>query len=430
MTLRIAPQRMKALALGLRVGCWPSLLVAFLTLGLAACATNLGGAVDSTAALSEQKPLPGNGKPQKPVRIGVILPLSGYGPTAATAKGMKQAGEMALFELDNPLVQLIVKDDKGTPVGAATAADEAIREGAEIIVGPLTAGSTSAVAPVARRANVPVLTFSNDRRIAGNGVYLLSFLPEQEVDRIVAFAASKGKRRFAALVPDDGYGAVVERAFQSAVTRNGGLVAAIGKYPSDANAMLTAVKDLTDSIKQSGDSGTPIDTLLLAGGAEALPQIGPLIAYAGLNTAEIKLIGTGGWDYPNASRTAALAGGWYPAPDPHGWQDFTQRFSRSFGATPPRLASLSYDAVSLAITLGAYEPGQRYTAANLTRPSGFNGVDGTVHFTAEGLPDRSLAVLEVQTFGASVLDPSQGGGQPPNAAAQSLSAQSPTGKAN
>ncbi len=78
--------------------------------------------------------------------------------------------------------------------GAAAAADEAIREGAEIIVGPLTSGSTSAIAPVARKANVPVLTFSNDRRIAGNGVYLMSFLPEQEIDRIVAFAASKGKR--------------------------------------------------------------------------------------------------------------------------------------------------------------------------------------------------------------------------------------------
>src|SRR5262249_22697606 len=156
--------------------------------------------------------------------------------------------------------------------------------------------------------------------------------------------------------------------------------------------------------------------------AEVLQQIGPLISYSGLNTQQIKLIGTGGWDYPNAGRNAALAGGWYPAPDPHGWQDFTQRFSRSFGTTPPRLASLSYDAVSLAITLGAYEPGQRYTAANLTRASGFNGVDGIVRFTANGLPDRSLAVLEIQTFGANVIDPSPGG-ELPNGASQSVSAE-------
>jgi ABC-type branched-subunit amino acid transport system substrate-binding protein len=389
---------------------------------LSACATNMGGSVDATAAPGDQKPPPGNGKPQKPVRIAMILPLSGYSPTAATSKGMKQAGEMALFELDNPLVQIIVKDDKGTPAGAAAAADEAIREGAEIIVGPLTSGSTSAIAPVARKANVPVLTFSNDRRVAGDGVYLMSFLPEQEIDRIVTFAASKGKKSFAALVPDDAYGVVVEQAFRNAVERSGGRVVAIGKYPADANAMLTPIKGLMDSIKQNDDSSIPVDTLLLAGGAEVLSQIGPLITYSGLNTTQIKLIGTGGWDYPNAGRNAALAGGWYPAPDPHGWQDFAQRFSRSFGTTPPRLATLSYDAVSFAITLAAYEPGQRYTVANLTRAAGFNGVDGTVRFSADGLPDRSLAVLEIQTFGASVIDPSPGA---QNAAASTRSASTP-----
>jgi ABC-type branched-subunit amino acid transport system substrate-binding protein len=428
MTLIIAPHSIDAVlrkllrgsATGLR-----RLAVVLAALALSACATNLGGSVDTTAALGEQKPLPGNGKPQKPVRIAMILPLAGYSPTAATAKGMKQAGEMALFELDNPLVQIIVKDDKGTPVGAAAAADEAIREGAEIIVGPLTAGATTAIAPVARKANVPVLTFSNDRRVAGNGVYLMSFLPEQEIDRIVTFAASKGKRTYAALVPDDAYGVVVEEAFRRAVERNGGRVVALGKYPADVNAMLTPVKGLMDSIRQSADSGMPVDTLLLAGGAEVLPQIGPLMSYSGLNGSQIKLIGTGGWDYPNAGRNAALAGGWYPAPDPHGWQDFAQRFSRSFGTTPPRLATLSYDAVSFAITLGAYEPGQRYTAANLTRANGFNGVDGTVRFSAEGLPDRSLAVLEIQTFGASVIDPSPGGALPAASTSAVSAAQSP-----
>jgi branched-chain amino acid transport system substrate-binding protein len=427
MTLDLAPHRMTARLTSPMSGsasrAWRVLALLLVSLSLSACATNMGGVTDTTAALGDQKLPPGNGKPQKPVRIAMILPLSGYSPTAATSKGMKQAGEMALFELDNPLVQIIVKDDKGTPAGAAAAADEAIREGAEIIVGPLTSGSTSAIAPVARKANVPVLTFSNDRRVAGDGVYLMSFLPEQEIDRIVTFAASKGKKSFAALVPDDAYGVVVEQAFRSAVERSGGRVVAIGKYPADANAMLTPIKGLMDSIKQNDDSSIPVDTLLLAGGAEVLSQIGPLITYSGLNTTQIKLIGTGGWDYPNAGRNAALAGGWYPAPDPHGWQDFAQRFSRSFGTTPPRLATLSYDAVSFAITLAAYEPGQRYTVANLTRAAGFNGVDGTVRFSADGLPDRSLAVLEIQTFGASVIDPSPGA---QNAAASTRSATPPS----
>lgn len=373
---------------------------------LAACATNFGGASDMTATVGDQKGTPvADGKPQKPVRIGMLLPLSGFGPQAAIAKGMKQAGELALFELDNPLVQLIVKDDNGTPQGAVRAAEAAIGEGAEIILGPLTSPATLAVAPVARKANIPVLSFSNDRRVAGNGVYLLSFLPEQEIERIVDYAASRGKRRFAALVPDDAYGAVVEPVFRRAVEKNGGTFAASSRYPLDTNAMLGPIRTMADEVKQSFDSGAPIDALLIAGGADALPQIDPMLTYAGLSSARVQLLGTGAWDFPNAGRSAALAGGWYPGPDPHGWADFAQRFSRSFGQAPPRLGSLAYDGVSIAIMLSSAEPGQRYTPQMLSRASGFTGVDGSLRFGADGLPVRALAVLELQTFGGNVLDP-------------------------
>lgn len=395
--------------------------VAAAPLFAAACATNFGGSGNITSALSGQTaPVP-DGKPQKPVRIGLLLPLSGYGPHAVTAKGMKQAAELALFELDNPLVQLIVKDDKNSPHGAAEAAQEAIREGAEIIVGPMTGTATGAVAAVARGSSVPVLTFSNDRRVAGNGVYLMGTLPEQEVERVVAFAASRGKRRFAALVPDDAYGQAVEPAFRQAVQRNGGTVAAVTAYPLEANAMLAPVRLLADEVKQSADSMAPIDALLVAAGPEMLPQIDPILTYAGISSDRIQLLGTGGWDFPNAGRSPAFAGGWYPGADPHGWADFTQRFSRSFGQGPPRLASLAYDAVSIAITLSSAEPGQRFTAAALTRPAGFTGVDGSLRFRADGMPERGLAVLELQTFGGNVLEPAQGGAAAPDGRASASS---------
>ncbi|WP_144083498.1 penicillin-binding protein activator [Hyphomicrobium nitrativorans] len=388
---------------------WRLILVGAAALWLAACATNLGGSDSSTEGLGAGPPTApaGNGRPRKPVRIGMLLPLSGFGPQAATARGMKQGGELALFELDTPLVQLIVKDDGGTAQGAAQAATDAIGEGAEILVGPLTAEATVAVAPVARQANVPVLSFSNDRRAAGPGVYLMSVLPEQEVERIVAYAAARGKRRFAALLPDDGYGQVIEPALHRAAQRHGGSVAAVTRYPLTANAMLEPVRMLADGLRQSTDTVAPVDTLLVAGGAEVLPQIDPILTYSGVRGDTVQFIGTGGWDYPNAGRAQAFVGGWYPGPDPHGWRDYVQRFSRTFGQPPPRLSSLAYDAVSIAITLSSAEPGQRFTTETLTRPAGFTGIDGHLRFRADGLSERAIAVLELQTFGGHVLDPAQ-----------------------
>lgn len=368
---------------------------------LAACATGVGSGA-TTSAIGET---PTPGASPKPVRIAMLLPLNGLDQSAVIAKGMKQAGEMALFDLDNPYVQLLVKNDNGTSDGARAAAAEAISEGAEIIVGPLTSQATAGAASVARPANVPILSFSNDRNVAGNGVYLMSFLADQEVERIVSFAASRGKRNFAALLPNDGYGRIVEPAFRSAVMRAGGRVAAIEMYDLEANAMLPPAKRMLDTIKQSDDTGAPIDTLMIAGGPTVLPRITPLITYAGIDPNRVKLIGTGAWDYPNIGGNAALVGGWYPGPDPRGWQDFSRKFIKSYGTSPPRLASLAYDAVSVAVTLSSNPPGQRYTAENITRMAGFNGVDGMVRFGANGVPERGLAVLEVQTFGANLLDP-------------------------
>jgi ABC-type branched-subunit amino acid transport system substrate-binding protein len=359
---------------------------------------------------------------REPVKIALLLPLGGMGETAGVAKSMKQGAEMALFERNDPNVQLVTKDDGGSMISARAAADEAIREGAEIIIGPLLSQSVTGVAPAAREAGVPVVAFSNNAQVAGQGVYLVSFLAEQEVDRIVSFAAAQGKRRFAALIPDDAYGAVVEAAFRNSVQKNGGRVAVVERYPATANGMLAPAQRIVEAIKQEEQAATPVDALFLPGGPDSLPQIAPVIAYSGLDTRKVKLLGTSSWDYPAVGREAALAGAWFPGPDPAGWRSFSERFASTFGTAPPRIASVAYDAVGIAIGLSANPKGARYNAANLTRSNGFSGVDGVVRFTESGVSERGLAILEVQQFGSAVIDAAPSSFQPTqlSSAAQTL----------
>src|SRR6185503_15955645 len=106
--------------------------------------------------------------------------------------------------------------------GAQQAAQQAIGEGAEIIVGPLFAQTVTAAGQVARSRGVPVLAFSTDANVAARGIYLLSFLPESDVDRAVDYAIANGKRSFVALVPDNAYGSVAEAEFKQAVARKAG----------------------------------------------------------------------------------------------------------------------------------------------------------------------------------------------------------------
>lgn len=388
---------LRALALGLLAGL------------LQACSTSMGPVPAPTAQIATP---PTTAATRPPVKIALLLPLGGMGETAAVAKSMKQAAEMALFEVNDPSVQLVTKDDGGTTAGARAAADAAVKEGAEIILGPLFSQAVAGAAPVARQANVPIVAFSNDAQIAGKGVYLMSFLAEEEVNRIVGFAASQGKKRFAALIPDNAYGNVVEPVFRRAVERAGGTVAIIEKYQPAANGMLGPAKRVVETIKRGEEEMTPVDALFLPGGQDALPRIGPVIAYSGLDTRKVKLLGTGAWDFPSIGRDEAFVGGWYPSPDPATWRAFAERFGKAFGNAPPRIASITYDAVGMAISLASNPPGQRYTPAELMRPNGFSGVDGIVRFNDNGLSEHALAVIEVQKFGSAVVDPAPSSFQP------------------
>jgi branched-chain amino acid transport system substrate-binding protein len=343
---------------------------------LVACSTN-GPSLTTTSALPTASAPSAEETDRKPrqVKVALLVPASAPGHSGLIGRSLKQAAELALFEHDNPTVQLIVKDDKGTPEGARAAAEEAVKGGAQLILGPLFAKSASAVAPVARQAGVPVVTFSTDRQVAGNGVYLLSYQPPPEVARV------------------------------EAVARAGGSVVALETYPATANGVVEPLRKVSAAIQRADAQGAPVDALFIPGGQESVELIARLLPQAEIDTTKIKLIGSGGMDYPNAGRDARLVGAWYPGPDPRGFTEFAQKFAKTYAAAPPRIAVLAHEAVGLAITLSAQADRQPFGPAQLTRAGGFSGIDGAYRLLPDGSTERALAILEVQKFGSGVIEP-------------------------
>jgi branched-chain amino acid transport system substrate-binding protein len=378
-------------------------VVAFLLAGLAVSACSVGNLGSYGSSNISEVPGARGAPAGATVKVALLLPLTGNVNAQQVAKAMKQAGELALFDFDKANVKLIPKDTRGSPEGARLAAQEAVKEGAELVIGPLFANEVAAVAPVAQAAHIPVLAFSSDRNVAGNGVYLMSFVAGSDVPRMVAYAVGKGKTRFAALFPQNDYGRIAEQAFNRAVQENRAQVVMTKTFPPEANGMLPPVKEMSELAKKGT---TPqIDAIFIPAGGDTLPSLAPLFPYYEVDTQAVKLMGLSGWDYPGAGKEPALVGGWFVAPDPKGWQDFTRRYVETYGDAPPRLASLSYDAVSLAISLSNNPPEKRFAASELTRPSGFNGADGLFRLRSDGTAERGFAIMEVQKYGNQPIDP-------------------------
>ncbi len=327
------------------------------------------------------------------VKVGLMLPLSAPGNAGVAAQSMKNAAEMALAEFQNPNIQLLIKDDAGNPQGAQQGTQQALDEGAEIILGPLFAASVPATAQLARTRGVSVIAFSTDSSVAGRGVYLLSFLPESDVNRIIEYSAGIGKRSFAALLPENAYGNVVEAAFKQAVGRRGGRIVAFEKYGADRAA---AARNVAQALGQA-------DALFIADDGDSVVNVADALTVAGANLRNIQVLGTGLWDNPRVYANPALQGGLYAAPDPAGFRSFSARYRAKFGSDPVRTATLAYDAVALVAALARTQGPQRFSPEVLTNPSGFAGIDGLFRFRADGTNERGLAVMKVATGGGQAV---------------------------
>ena len=376
-----------------------ALCVAATAAALSACAgSNFDQSTLTTTPPQSAEPPPATMIGSGQIKVGLILPLSAQGNAGVAAQSMKNAAEMALDEFKNPNIQLLVKDDAGVPQTAQAGAQQALDEGAEIIIGPLFAQAVSAVGAVARARNVPVIAFSTDASVAARGVYLLSFLPESDVRRIVDFAVSRGKRSFAALMPDNAYGAVVEAAFQQQVARRGGRVLALEKYPLDPG-------QLAEPVHRVAEAAARVDSIFIPDGADAVPQVVQALVANHVNLKRQQLLGTGLWDDPRIFSNAALDGGWYAAPEATGFRNFTTRYRAKYGQDPVRTATLAYDAVALVAALVKTQGAARFSEQVLTNPSGFSGIDGIFRFRADGTNERGLAVLRVAPGGGQVVSP-------------------------
>jgi len=344
------------------------------------------------------QPPPSNAIGTGPVKVALILPLTASGNAGSVGQSMRNAAELAMSQFTGDL-QVLTRDDAGNPATAQQVAQQATEEGSEIILGPLFSPAVQSVGQVARARNIPVIAFSTDSSVAGHGVYLLSMLPESDVDRIVEYAVSQGKRSFVALVPENAYGNVVEAEFRQTVAEKGGRVVTLERYSAARAA------DVARTVTQATGSA---DALFIPGDAESVVAMVQALTAAGVNLKRLQMLGTGLWEDQRIFADPALQNGWYVGPDPNapnGFKKLSERYRARFGGDPHRASVLSYDAVTLVAALVKTQGEKRFSSEVLTSATGFIGTDGVFRFRPDGTNQRGLAVLRVTQSGGQVVSP-------------------------
>lgn len=364
------------------------------------------------------------------VKVALLLPLSGQ--HERLGKAMLNAANIALFDIDSSAFEILPRDTMGTRAGAQAAARAAVEDGAQLILGPVFADAVRGAQGVARSANVNMIAFSTDWTLANNNTFMMGFLPFDQVQRVISFAASQGISRVGVLIPDNDYGRVVNSAYRVMAQNTGietvtvhtysqtsenltpdlrvftnyderleevnqkirPLEAHLKAYPGDLKAQKELEKLETTAIFET----SPYDAVLMPAGGDQARAIANLLSHFDLPPSVVRRLGTGLLDDRGLTAEPSLEGAWFAAPAPDARQSFDLRYKSVYGQNAPRLASLAYDATALAAIL-AQTGIQQYGTPNfdrsaITNPNGFAGIDGIFRFRSDGLVERGLAVLQ------------------------------------
>lgn len=347
--------------------------------------------------------------PNAPVTIAILTPDSD--PRAAIralAKGLSNAAALSAKELGNRRIVLRGYDTGGSPEKASIAAQQAIRDGAKLIIGPLFSGSAAAVAGIAQSAGVPVIAFTTDQAVLRRGVYTVGYLPSAEVERSMSYIAQRGLRKVALLAPDTPYGGIVFRSMQDAAQRYGVEIATTQPISSDFSRADATAKRFAEFYAANPD----VKAVMIATSGKSLQAIAAYLAYNDVLPSKVKYLGLGIWDDKETFREATLLGGWFPGLDPALKADFEGRYSAAYGEKPPAIATLAYDGVAIAgALLKAASAGNRapFSIPDIETASGFRGMSGLFRFLPDGRNERMLSMLKVGRRQFEVLEPAPTG---------------------
>lgn len=350
------------------------------------------------------------------VRVGLLLPLSARSPgVRAEAESMLNAAQLALFETGADRIVLIPKDTGGTADGARNQARAVLREGANVLLGPLLSESVRTAADEASVYNVPVIAFSRDREAAETGAYILNRTPEVEVERIIQYASYQGLVTFASLAPSNDLGLRVRAAAEEAARSYGGFLVTWEEYPEGGDAAMIdqparrlARYDqrlIAREAEEEEEFELPYDAVLLPEGGRRLLAVAPLLPYYDVDPRITKFLGTSDWQDPEIAREPSITGAWFPGPDGEARAAFEASYIAAYGEPPSRYASMAYNAVlvTASLTRGLGVAGM--TPEALERPTGFRGADGLFRFTSDRLSEHAMAIYEVRNGGFVVIEP-------------------------
>lgn len=349
------------------------------------------------------------------LRIALLVPVSG--PHALLGAELRRGAEMALFAIGDRRLELLVFDSAADPVpsvndvpirGAAIAAQQAVDAEADIIIGPLFSEAVMPARAVAERHQIPMLLLSNNIGVSGGNSWLMGYVPEQQLDLVLAHAIAQGATKFAVLAQDSAFGARLQQHAQTRLSAFGFPIlesrALTPAELADEAALKSAIKTFARYRAPSGDEDDSTtlpepayDAVIFAGDANFALRTAPVLAYYDIGSDRVAYLGNSLWKQNQLLMEPSLQNGVFAARPSAGDAEFTALWTQTWDDNPGLLARLSFDALAM-IGLLARDKSEIATidwSRTLTDANGFSGFSGAFRLLPDGTNMRAFELRQI-----------------------------------
>ncbi|MGH7799557.1 MAG: ABC transporter substrate-binding protein [Thermodesulfobacteriota bacterium] len=341
-------------------------------------------------------------KESEVIKIGVIAPLTGDAATYGV--DLKKGMDLAVEEINTyggvkgKKIELIYEDSKADPKTAVSAMNKLISiDKVKIVLGDMFSATTLAMAPIAERSKVVLLSPTASAEAVPNaGDYIFTIFPSDvyEGKILASFIMNKYKGEDIGIIyPQADVMATIREEFKATVEKLGGKIVFEESYIrgiSDFRSMLTKMKrskaeivflptyldDMAKILRESKELGIDLQFVTIS---------------TALDERLFKLAG-------NAAENLIFSAPFYdPNSDLPMIREFVHSFEKKYGQVPNIWAAYGYDVVNIAaLALDNSTKNHTEIKEKLLKIKDYPGVTGKTSFKENGGVEKSLNIMTVK----------------------------------
>jgi ABC-type branched-subunit amino acid transport system substrate-binding protein len=359
------------------------------------------------------------------IRVGLLLPLSG--PVKSIGEILLNTAQLSVFNNNKKNILIRVYDTNGTTFGAVKAINEAVKEGIDVIIGPLFSAETKAIRNIVRKNDLLAFSLSNDQTLANiSNVFVTGSIPEQEIQLLISYLSESDIHNYVSFLPNNEHGAEIGKILRTTVTAKDGLLIKSDYYDENSQDIMAKLSDLTNYYeipqtlydeyqKRKTEQkllGTNEDIpfvikdeekiypqcVFIADGGKRAENLASLMFIIQRSGNNLQLVGTSKLDGDSSILdNPYLDKVIFVGANPKKLDIFYKEYEEIYQNSPIKIASSLYDLLNIIDRVykktknGSYFPDKQI----LLDPLGFDGIDGKFRFLPNGIVERNLYVLQI-----------------------------------